>query len=415
MTSPRAPRAHEATGSAARVRDVAAIAVVVLFAVLPFPEEGFRATGLPLVVALLPVLVLPCRRRRPFVALAVSVLCLVVVALTGVLAPGTLIAVAITAFSVADLSRRTVAVGSVAAAATVVFFVAAVPLDGDLLDPRALQLVMLVVLGGTLGDAARSRRDAARSRREALAAATERAERAERDRDDEARRRVVEERVRIARDLHDVVAHQIAVISLSAGVASSAMGTRPERAREALTTIRSAARTVLTDIGGLMALLRADDPDELRDLHPQAGLAQLDELLDSFADVGLEVELRRDHDARDGGAPRRDHDPGDRPAAVLSPAGDHVAYLALQEGLTNAHKHGAGERAVVDVRSRDGAVHLTVSNAVRPDRTERSSDGHGLRGVRERVASVRGHVEATRDGGRFTLHVTVPLESDGAR
>lgn len=380
-----------------------------LFGVLPFPEEAFRATGLPLVVALLPVLVLPYRRSRPFVALAVSLLSLVVVALTGTLAPSPLIAVAITAFSVADRSRRTVAVASVAAAAMVVFLVAAVPLDGDLLDPRALQLVMLVVLGGTLGDAARSRRDAARSRHEALAAATERAERAERDRDDEARRRVVEERVRIARDLHDVVAHQIAVISLSAGVASSAMDTRPERAREALTTIRSAARTVLTDIGGLMALLRADDPDEQRDLHPQAGLAQLDEMLGRFAVVGLEVELRRDGEGRDGGDLRG------LPAAVLSPASDHVAYLALQEGLTNAHKHGAGDHAVVDVRTHDGAVHLTVSNAVRPDRTGQATDGHGLRGVRERVTSVRGHVETSQADGRFSLHVTVPADTEAAR
>lgn len=106
-------------------------------------------------------------------------------------------------------------------------------LDGDLFESTALQFVLFVLLAGALGDAARSRREFA-------LAMTERAERAEQGREEEARHRVAEERVRIARDLHDgLLAHQISVISLNAGVASSALETRPERAREALTTIRS--------------------------------------------------------------------------------------------------------------------------------------------------------------------------------
>lgn len=382
--------------------------MVLVFGVLPFPDEAFRATGTLLVVSLLPVLVLPTRRSRPLLALAVSVLCVVVVALAGTLAPSALLAVAFTAFSAADRTRRPVAVVSVVAAALVVLLVAAVPLDGDLLDPRALQFVLFVVLAGALGDAARSRSDAARSRREVLAAVTERAERAERELDDEARRRVTEERVRIARDLHDVVAHQIAVISLSAGVASSSMETRPERAREALTTIRSASRTVLTDIGGLMALLRADDADERRDLHPQAGLAQLDELLRRFAEVGLQVELRRGP-----GLTGSSTDVSPRAAdglATLSPASDHVAYLALHEGLTNAHKHGGGT-AVVGLSAGGTTVDLTVTNPLRSDASAHAPDGHGLRGLRERVASVRGRVETSQTDGEFRLTISVPVES----
>lgn len=394
MTQTRAPGQP---GSAARARDVAAVLVVVVFGVLPFPDEAFRAGWPVLTVALLPVLVLPSRRSRPLLALAVSVACVVVVALAGTFAPSALLAVAITAFSAADRTRRPVAVVSVLSAALAVFLVAAVPLDGDLLDPRVLQFVLFVVLGGALGDASRSRREAETSRQQVLDAVTERAERAERDLDDEARRRVTEERVRIARDLHDVVAHQIAVISLSAGVASSSMETRPERAREALTTIRSASRTVLTDIGGLMALLRADDADDLRDLHPQAGLAQVDELVARFEGVGLRVDL--------------DRAPGVVETAALSPASDHVAYLVLQEGLTNAHKHGTGDSAAVVLRSGGGTLDLSVTNPVRPGAGTECLDGHGLRGLRERVASVRGRVETSQADGLFRLDISVPVES----
>jgi O-antigen ligase len=130
VTQTRAPRP---SGSAARARDVAAVLVVVVFGVLPFPDEAFRAGGPVLVVALLPVLVLPSRRSRPLLALAVSVGCVVVVALAGTFAPSALLAVAITAFSAADRTRRPIAVVSVLSAALAVFLVAAVPLDGDLL------------------------------------------------------------------------------------------------------------------------------------------------------------------------------------------------------------------------------------------------------------------------------------------
>lgn len=384
MTSPRAAAA------AVPLSDVVAIAVVALFGVLPFPDELFRTRGLLVVVALLPVVVIPWRRRRPLVALGVSLACTVVVALAGTLSPSALVAVVITAFAVTDRTRRTVGIACVGSAALVVFLVAAVPLDGELFDSRAMQFVTFVVLAGALGDATRSRR-------EALAAVTERAERAEQDRDEEARRRVVEERVRIARDLHDVVAHQISVISLSAGVASSSLETRPDRAREALTTIRGASRTVLADIGGLMALLRAEGDGERPDLHPQAGLDQLDALVARFADVGLRVELRRD--------------PG---GSVLTPASDHVAYLALQEGLTNAHKHGAGDRAVVEVRHREGVLALTVTSLLRAGDAEAPASGHGLRGLRERVASVRGRVETSRADGEFRLDIELPAERTAA-
>ncbi|WP_307363885.1 sensor histidine kinase [Microbacterium murale] len=378
-------------GIATPLGDVIAVAVVVLFGVVPFPDETSRAHGPLLAVALLPAAAMPFRRRWPIAALGVSVVCDVVMAFAGVLAPSTLIAVAITTFSVTSRSRRWIGILSVAVATLVVFFVNSVPLGGDLFDSLAMQFVTLIVLAGALGDAARSRR-------EYLTAMMERAERAERGQEDEARRRVAEERVRIARDLHDVVAHQISVISLSAGVASSSLESRPERAREALSNIRSASRTVLTDIGGLMTLLRADDPEDPHGLHPQAGLDSVGDLITRFADVGLRVELE--------------------PAQVmpvLSPAVNHVAYLALQEGLTNAHKHGAEGRAAVRLRSGDGEVVLIIANPLGDGPPSTTASGHGLRGLRERVAAVRGRVETAHDAEEFRLEISLPAEETTAR
>lgn len=382
MTAPRDP------AIAPGVRDTIVVAVIVAFAVLPIPDERFRVQGLLLIPALLPAVVLPFRRRRPMVALAVSVLCAVIIAAGGIIAPSALLAAAVSAFAVVDRRGRLVGVIAVASGAVVAYLSNGLAMRGELFDSTALQFVVLIVLGGALGDAARSRR-------EVLGAITERAERAEEGREGEARRRVAEERVRIARDLHDVVAHQIAVISLNAGVASSALEHRPERAREALTTIRSASRTVLTDIGGLMVILRSDDIDDVRSLQPQSGLADLDALVARFTAAGLRIDLERDV-----------------PASSLSPASDHVAYLTIHEGLTNAHKHGADGVVAVSMRDEGDALAVMLSNARRPGSSDSTLSGHGLRGLRERVSAVRGDVSTDGTGDRFILSVRIPSGGD---
>ena len=221
-----------ATHDGFRISDVLAVVLVVIFAVLPFPEATFRATGILLIPALAPAAIMPFRRRWPLAAVGVGLAGVVIVAAAGSVSPSALLAVAVACFAVFDRRGRRVGLLSLAVSVVVAFLADGWALDGDLFDATALQFILIIVLGAALGDTARSRREFA-------AAMTERAERAERSRDDEARRRVAEDRVRIARDLHDVVAHQIAVISLNAGVASSALETRPERAREALRTIRA--------------------------------------------------------------------------------------------------------------------------------------------------------------------------------
>lgn len=385
-----APRAR---GTAALLRDVIVVSVIVTFAVLPFPDDDFRAGGWLLVPALIPAAVVLLRRRLPFVSLGVSLACGVTLAVAGVVSPSALLAAAVCSYAVIDRRGRRAGLIGVLAAAVIVFLSNGLAMDGDLFDSTALQFVLFILLAGALGDAARSRREFG-------TAMTERAERAERSRDEEARRRVSEERVRIARDLHDVIAHQISVISLNAGVASSALETRPERAREALTTIRSASRTVLTDIGGLLSLLRSDDGGDKPDLHPQHGLADLDALVERFVDAGLHIDLRR------AGEP-----------FSLSPASDHVAYLAVQEGLTNAHKYGAGGPVTVVVGETGDDFTLTIRNPVTTAAigTETSPGGHGLRGLRERVSAVRGDVSIDRSDEEFVLAVRIPTNDRSNR
>lgn len=367
--------------------DLLAVALIVFFAVLPFPDETFRAEGMLLIPALAPALIMPFRGRWPITALVVSLACVVAVAASGSISPSALLAVAIACFAVVDRLGRRIGLLSLGISVAVAFLADAWALGGDLLDATALQFILIIVLGGALGDTARSRR-------EFIAAMTERAERAERSRDDEARRRVAEDRVRIARDLHDVVAHQIAVISLNAGVASTSLETRPERAQEALATVRNASRTVLADIGGLMTLLRAEPDDDQGELRPQSGLGDLETLLSGFRAAGLRIDLRDPHRG-----------------FALSPAGDHVAYLVLHEALTNAHKHGRGGTATVALRAEGAAVHLTIVNPAADDASSPLRAGHGLRGLQERLTAVGGAMHVGSDGGVFSLEAWIPTET----
>jgi len=241
--------------------------------------------------------------------------------------------------------------------------------------------------------------DASRNRREYIEAINERARIAEETKESEARRRVAEERLRIARDLHDVLAHQIAVINLHSNVAAQALRERPDDAERSLSTIRQAARTVLGEIGSLLTVLRSPDADAftmgLGAHAPVATLADLDDLLAAFARSGLRVDLRTD------GSTTREV-----PEEVAV-----VAYRVIQEALTNAHKHGADNSALLYLDYGNDVLEITVTNTVVHGQTR--SSGHGLTGVRERLASVQGELETSRGPGpvfRFTARI--PMSGD---
>ncbi|WP_326697120.1 histidine kinase [Streptomyces sp. NBC_01754] len=246
--------------------------------------------------------------------------------------------------------------------------------------------------------------DAVRSRRAFVDAIRERAERAERTREEEARRRVAEERLRIARDLHDVVAHHIALVNVQAGVAAHVMDRRPDQAKEALAHVREASRSALNELRSTVGLLRQSG-DPAAPTEPAPGLAVLGDLLETFRNAGLPVEVAcTDH--------------GGLPAAV-----DLAAYRLIQEALTNVRKHaGPGARAEVSVVRvgttvevmvlDDGAGTTATAPGTVPGARRDDGGGHGLVGMRERVVALGGTLTAApRYGGGFRVHAILPLTS----
>ncbi|KMS69830.1 histidine kinase [Streptomyces viridochromogenes] len=243
-------------------------------------------------------------------------------------------------------------------------------------------------IGATAGDAVRSRRAF-------VAAIRERAERAERTREEEARRRVAEERLRIARDLHDVVAHHIALVNVQAGVASHVMDKRPDQAKEALAHVREASRSALNELRATVGLLRqSGDPEA--PTEPAPGLDRLDELAGTFRSAGLQVEVAR----ADQGTTL--------PAAV-----DLAAYRVIQEALTNVRKHAGPEaKAEVSVVRVGPNVEITILDDGAGDDETGEGGGHGLLGMRERVTALRGTLTTgPRYGGGFRVHAILPLKS----
>ena len=231
---------------------------------------------------------------------------------------------------------------------------------------------------------------ALRERAEQTEAAEQRAARAERERESAARLAVAEERARIARELHDVVAHAVSVMVLQVGAVRHRM---PQEAadREALHNVEHAGRTALAEMRRLLGAMRRDD-DEL-ELTPQPGLDMLPGLLEDVRAAGLDVRLVVD------GQPR-----------TLTRGLDLSAYRILQEGLTNVLKHAHAQVAYVRVHYDVTQLELEVRD---DGRGPTSSDGfgHGLVGIGERVKIYGGELTAgPTDAGGFALHVRLPLD-----
>lgn len=370
--------------------DALAIAVVIAVSVVPAPgphppHPGLQAFSATVIV--LAVLTVPLRRRWPVPALAASVLLYAATAAVGPQSMGVGIVAILCAYSVGARTTRVTTLIAGGIATALVALLSVTTSTFGVVDPRLFQIAAGIAVAAALGDSSRSHREFVR-------AATERAERAEQTREAEAQRRVAEERLRIAQDLHDTVAHQISVISLNAGVATGALGDNPDKVRAALRTIRTSAREVLTEIGDLLRYLRTD-AEPIGSAPPQPGLSDIDALIARVTDSGLDVVLHRE------GA--LDDIPG---------ATDRVLYRIVQEGLTNAHKHGSGGTSSVDIVAAADTVTVRISNPVSPDspnQPEPPQGGLGLAGIRERVASVRGTVRTESGGDSFTLVADLPL------
>jgi signal transduction histidine kinase len=258
------------------------------------------------------------------------------------------------------------------------------------------------VMAATLGESVRSRRAVA-------AEALQRARQAERTREEEARSRVSAERLRIAREVHDTVAHAIAIINVQAGVTAYLLEKRPERASEALVTIEQTSAQALHEMRAILGVLR--DSDNGRVPHP--GLGQLNDLAAMAREAGLDVKLEVGS-----------------PAAALPRAVDNTAYRILQESITNVIRHVGPTRVtvaleygtdVLEVRVADegsretsgdaAAGHAPAGTAAETGSTE---PGRGIAGMRERCGLLGGELTAgPRPCGGFEVRARLPLAPAG--
>ena len=331
------------------------------------------------------------RRHWPRAVLAVAVVAGCVSMAAGESRAATLAAAAIAAYTVATANLRRTA-WLCGGAAALLLYAASIawpdrPWPGEAWWERGNGGVVAVIgMAVAVGDAIRTRRAY-------VAAVEERARRAEESRDEEARRRVMQERLRIARELHDVVAHHLALISVQAGVATHLMQSKPDKAAAALGHVRQAANTAVEELGTVLAVLRQDDdPDHPTD--PAPGLSQLPSLLDNLAAAGLRVHHRQDGEAR-----------------PLPAAADLAAYRIIQESLTNAHKHAATAEVRLRMAYTDDSLTIDVTNAhsATPDDVSHGGTGHGLIGMRERATAVGGTLHAGPvSGDTFAVHAVVP-------
>jgi signal transduction histidine kinase len=228
--------------------------------------------------------------------------------------------------------------------------------------------------------------DAVTNRHRYLAQAEERARDLERTREEEARRLVAEDRLRIARDLHDSVAHAMATISVQAGAAEHVLDRRPDAAKEALAAIRRASGDVLDELGAMLTLLR--DDGERADRAPTPGLDRVADLVATSRANGLAVTL-----ALDG------------PLDAVPAAVGTAAYRIVQESLTNVLRHAPRATAAVTVRAGPGgALEVSVTDDGAGAGGATDGTGVGIRGMRERAAATGGSVTAgPAPGGGFAV------------
>ncbi|ANP57022.1 signal transduction histidine kinase [Streptomyces griseochromogenes] len=344
---------------------------------------------LSLVLMALGAAALVFRRRAPKTVLALTGTLSVVESVTGDPRAPVAMSAVVALYTVASTTDRTTTwrVGLL----TMTVLTAAAMLGGTLpwYAQENLGVLAWTGIGATAGDAVRSRRAVVQAIRE-------RAERAERTREEEARRRVAEERLRIARDLHDVVAHHIALVNVQAGVAAHVMDKRPDQAKEALAHVREASRSALGELRATVGLLRqSGDPEA--PTEPAPGLSRLEELAGTFRSAGLPVEVAR----ADQGV--------ELPAAV-----DLAAYRIVQEALTNAQKHaGPDASAEVSVVRVGPRIEVTVlDDGAGAAGEPGAGGGHGLLGMRERVTALGGTLTTgPRYGGGFRVHAILPVQT----
>jgi signal transduction histidine kinase len=369
----------------------AAIALVVATSLVLAIVSGADRIGAPVVVTipllLLESLPLALRRRFPAAVLLVVVgaaaVHILLVPAGEELPSGFGVLVAL--YTVGErLERRTsLALLAFTAVSVAILMIARAPMPAAL--QALLQTVLACGIAWLLGDAARIRR-------RYTTAVEERARLLERERTERARMAVLEERERIARELHDAVAHHVSVVVIQAGAGLRALDSRVDDARSALEAVDSSGRRALADMRRMLEMLG----DERDDDEPMPGLDRMGDLLERVRSAGLAVELSIH---------------GERPA--LDPELDASAYRIIQEGLTNSLKHTGGSgRARVTVSYEPTAVSISIDDERGAGATppvEQAHEGRGLIGMRERVALFRGTFLAQPTAKGFQVRAELPI------
>ncbi|HEV2256488.1 MAG TPA: sensor histidine kinase [Streptosporangiaceae bacterium] len=378
-------------------RDVVLVGVLTVILVYGTYGEGHPSPGpnlkqfhghpVPHPTAALALVAVAClalawRRRYPVTVLAVSTAAVTVYSLLGYVNGAALIAPVIALYAVAtQLSAlRAIALGVVTVGALMAATAARNPFGQ--ISGGGYYLIPIMGVGVLFGGIALT------NRRAYAASIRDRAEQ-------DARRQVDEERLRIARELHDVVAHTMATINVQAGVAAHVLPTQPEAVAEALQAIKSASKEGLRELRAILNVLRqADDTDPVQ---PAPGLAQLDALVEGARRAGLPITL-----AVSG-------EPFPLPAAV-----DLAAYRIVQESLTNVIRHAGPADAAVRLRYHRDEIAIDVTDtghgpSAGPGAVGGTA-GHGQAGMRERAAAVGGTVQTgPRPGGGYQVTARLPV------
>ena len=376
-----------------RVIDGLVAAALLLFMIVSIaskPASSGQHANDPLAYLLAVGLTVPyvAHRRYPVPALTVVLGTLLIYSAIGYAAfPG--VSAFVLLFAIALHSGRTLAVIAFVATAAVLVIASLLQPAGVVQRADAVSIALATLVAWLAGENLRQRRNR-------WAALRERNELLEREREERARQAVVEERLRIARELHDVVAHAMSVIAVQAGVGHHVAETQPMEAQRSLAAIETTSRQALTEMRRLLGVLRQDGQPR-SEITPAPGLHDVPALLSHVAGGGLTAHLQIQ------GAPLR-----------VPPGLDLTAYRIVQEALTNAIKHG-GPRADVTLAYTAESISVEVVNDASAQRGRGPhvvTPGHGLIGMRERVAVFGGEFSASpRPGGGFRIAARLPYDS----
>ncbi len=349
-------------------------------------HAGVSPRPLPVVVGLAAAASLWARGRAPGWTLAISGVLVAVLfhidRLTGTVA---VLAPAVALYSLAMTRGRTQQLLAAAAAVTAVIVADAFH-SGRPTTLQTLGHVMLVAIP-LLGA------ETMRTHRSYLSLLVERLEMAERTREQESQRRAEQERMRIARELHDVVAHTLTTINVQAGAAAERL--EPGDARAALETIEDASHEAIGELRAILGVLRDSDPSDAP-RTPSPSVENIAELVGRTRDAGLEVKLEVS---------------GERPSR-LSDSVSLAAYRIVQESLTNAHRHAAGTAVRVNLRFDAARLSIAIENGAgaRPSTNGTTPDGVGIAGMLERAAAIGGRLQAGPAKDGFRVVAELPYE-----